>query len=57
MKEAYVIPRIEVRGILLEDIIALDSYRITISGTANYADYDEDYIELTTKAGRDIVVF
>jgi hypothetical protein len=56
MKKEYERPRIAIRGIVLESVIALDSYFPTISGQVEYLDYDEDYIDVQTQSGN-IVVF
>jgi hypothetical protein len=57
MKEAYKIPRIAIRGIVLESVIALDSYYPTISGEVNYLEYDNVYTEVKTQNEKDVLIF
>jgi hypothetical protein len=57
MKEVYKIPRIVIRGIVLEGGIIAVSSRIAVNGDVQYVDYDNDVEVMTTTAGKDIVVF
>jgi hypothetical protein len=57
LKEEYRVPRMEVREVVLESIIALDSYKPSIAaGDIKYNEYDE-VPELIDNSGKDIAVF
>jgi hypothetical protein len=58
LKEEYHIPRMEVRGIVLEgDVIAVSSRIAINTGDVEYVDYDHTVTEMRTEAGRDFVIF
>jgi hypothetical protein len=57
LKEAYQVPRLEVRGIVLECGVIAVSSRVAISGEVEYVDYDKTVTEMQTETGKDIMVF
>jgi hypothetical protein len=56
VKEMYVLPRIAVRRVVFEGVVAY-SYHPSIAGTVNYEDYESVYSEVETQSGKDVLIF